>query len=183
MQKVVLLILLLGASAFAGASSFNGKWNDHLAEYALKSYLNGSLNLTPQEKKDVECLAKVVFFEARGESYAGKIMVANVVLNRTRFGKPFPNTICKVVYQPHQFSWTREKWKRNTDFKSVALRFIKRERKAIRDSLEIALKYVILRPADTGIATHFSSKNDKFGRTLFVKQVGNHKFYQYLGNI
>jgi len=52
---------------------------------------------------DVYLLAKVVYGEARGEPYAGKVAVAAVVLNRVA-SSSFPNTISKVVYQPGAFS-------------------------------------------------------------------------------
>ena len=52
------------------------------------------------------CLATNIYHEARGESYAGKVAVANVTMNRVISPK-FPNTICEVVYQSH----TRENWK------------------------------------------------------------------------
>lgn len=53
-----------------------------------------------------QCLATNIYHEARGESYAGKVAVANVTMNRVKSPK-FPNTICEVVYQ----SQTRENWK------------------------------------------------------------------------
>ena len=43
------------------------------------------------------CLAEAVYYEARSESFEGKLAVANVVLERLR-RKDFPNTICKVVH-------------------------------------------------------------------------------------
>lgn len=52
---------------------------------------------------DVYLLAKVVYGEARGEPYAGKVAVAAVVLNRVE-SKNFPNTIAGVVYQPGAFT-------------------------------------------------------------------------------
>jgi N-acetylmuramoyl-L-alanine amidase len=52
---------------------------------------------------DVYLLAKVVYGEARGEPYTGKVAVAAVVLNRVA-SSLFPNTIAKVVYQPGAFS-------------------------------------------------------------------------------
>lgn len=52
------------------------------------------------------CLSTNIYHEARGESYAGKVAVANVTMNRVKSPK-FPNTICEVVYQ----SQTRENWK------------------------------------------------------------------------
>ena len=51
---------------------------------------------------DIKLLACIINAEAKGEPYAGKLGVANVVLNRFR-NKKFPNTIKKVIYQKHQF--------------------------------------------------------------------------------
>ena len=45
---------------------------------------------------DAECLAKNIYFEARAESTAGKLAVANVTINRT-INSNYPNTICGVV--------------------------------------------------------------------------------------
>lgn len=63
----------------------------------------------------VECLANNIYFEARGESLAGYIAVAEVTKNRVA-SDDFPNSICEVVYQGKynngvpvkgrcQFSW------------------------------------------------------------------------------
>lgn len=45
-----------------------------------------------------ECLAQAIYHEARGESEAGQLAVANVIVNRARSGK-FPSTLCGVIYQ------------------------------------------------------------------------------------
>ena len=45
-----------------------------------------------------ECLAKNIYFEARNQSVAGQIAVAQVVINRVNDDR-FPNTICEVVQQ------------------------------------------------------------------------------------
>jgi spore germination cell wall hydrolase CwlJ-like protein len=60
-------------------------------------------------KKDLECLAKNIYFEARGESKEGKIAVAQVTLNRVIHQTEFNKTICGVVYQKDQFSWTNDR--------------------------------------------------------------------------
>ena len=52
---------------------------------------------------DVYLLAKVIYAEARGESYTGKVAVGAVVLNRVK-SPSFPNTIAGVVYQPYAFT-------------------------------------------------------------------------------
>lgn len=59
---------------------------------------------------ELNCLAKTIYFEARGESEKGQRAVAAVVLNRVK-SRSFPNTICEVVHQGGtasrdcQFSW------------------------------------------------------------------------------
>lgn len=52
-----------------------------------------------------ECLAMNIYHESRGEVIEGQIAVAHVTLNRVAH-EYWPNTICEVVYQNKQFSWT-----------------------------------------------------------------------------
>ena len=53
--------------------------------------------------QDYEVLTRIVEAEAGGCDAKGRILVANVVLNRVK-SKEFPNTITEVVYQKSQFS-------------------------------------------------------------------------------
>jgi len=62
---------------------------------------NSSSNTAVQA--DVQLLAKLIYAEARGEIYRGKVAVAAVVLNRVDDAR-FPNTISGVIYQPKQFT-------------------------------------------------------------------------------
>ena len=58
-----------------------------------------SLNIVLENRaKQVECLAKNIYFEARNEPFAGQFAVALVTLNRV-YDDNFPNTVCEVVYQ------------------------------------------------------------------------------------
>ncbi|NGZ74837.1 cell wall hydrolase [Saccharibacillus sp. VR-M41] len=54
-------------------------------------------------KEDLLLLERIVMAEAEGEPYAGKVAVANVVLNRLRSAN-YPDTIRDVIYQRYQFS-------------------------------------------------------------------------------
>ena len=63
-----------------------------------------ALNNTEQE---LNCLAKNIYYEARGEGEKGMYAVAQVTVNRLKAGY-WGNTICKVVYARSQFSWTLE---------------------------------------------------------------------------
>ena len=53
--------------------------------------------------EDLFLLAIVVEMEAGGESYQGKLAVANVVINRL-LSRKWGKTISSVVYAPNQFS-------------------------------------------------------------------------------
>lgn len=47
---------------------------------------------------DQDLIARMVHAEAKGESYAGKVAVATVILNRVDH-KAFPNTVSGVIYE------------------------------------------------------------------------------------
>ncbi len=55
---------------------------------------------------ELHCLAGAIYFEARSESLAGQLAVAEVVVNRMRSPR-FPSSICGVVFQKSQFSFVR----------------------------------------------------------------------------
>jgi N-acetylmuramoyl-L-alanine amidase len=88
--------------------------------------------LRESQARSVDCLARNVYYEARGESLAGQYAVAEVTMNRTASAF-FPRTVCEVVYQKTwdpvrrryvgAFSWTEfesldapagETWRRAT---------------------------------------------------------------------
>ncbi|MBQ6787579.1 MAG: cell wall hydrolase [Lachnospiraceae bacterium] len=49
-------------------------------------------------RQDIECLMRIVEAEAGCEDRTGKLLVANVVINRVR-DEAFPDTVTEVVYQ------------------------------------------------------------------------------------
>jgi spore germination cell wall hydrolase CwlJ-like protein len=67
------------------------------------------------ERRELVCLARNVYFEARGEPLEGQYAVAEVTMNRKASGR-YPDTVCGVVYQQNwdplrkryvgAFSWT-----------------------------------------------------------------------------
>ena len=52
---------------------------------------------------EIETLARLVYLEARGESFTGQQAVAEVVLNRM-LSPSFPNNVYDVIYQSGQFT-------------------------------------------------------------------------------
>lgn len=61
--------------------------------------------LSENYSQQVDCLARNIYFESRGEPIDGQYAVAFVTLNRVE-DERWPDSICEVVYQPSQFSWT-----------------------------------------------------------------------------
>lgn len=67
----------------------------------LKS--NGSsATVSASSSSEQQLLARLIYAEARGESYKGKVAVGAVALNRVRSSQ-FPNTLSGVVYQKNAF--------------------------------------------------------------------------------
>ena len=52
---------------------------------------------------DINLLARLIYGEARGESYVGQVAVGAVVLNRIKSAS-FPNTMSGVIYQRYAFT-------------------------------------------------------------------------------
>ena len=136
------------------------------------------LNLSYEKKqavmKEVECLARNIYFEAGGEPRAGKIAVAEVTMNRVH-SKQYPRTVCGVVHQKTrgtcQFSWVCEGKKtvyRNSD--------------AWQDSVRIA-ESILISKKEYGIigsAKHFHAvyvdPNWAESKRM-IKKIGQHIFY------
>jgi spore germination cell wall hydrolase CwlJ-like protein len=67
--------------------------------------------LNKNDQRQIQCLARNAYFEARNQSETGMVAVTNVVMNRASDSR-FPDTPCEVVYQKVkgvcQFSWVCE---------------------------------------------------------------------------
>lgn len=64
---------------------------------------SGSGSSSGYTSSDVKLLARLIYAEARGETYQGQVAVGAVVLNRVK-SSSFPNTISGVIYQPYAFT-------------------------------------------------------------------------------
>lgn len=65
--------------------------------------VQGGTSSSKYSSNDRYLLAKVIYAEARGESYTGQVAIGAVVLNRVDDSR-FPNTIAGVIYQPWAFT-------------------------------------------------------------------------------
>lgn len=55
-------------------------------------------------EREIQCLANVIYYEAKSEPAEGQKAVGYVTINRKNSGK-FRKTVCEVVSQPGQYSW------------------------------------------------------------------------------
>lgn len=113
------------------------------------------------------CMAQVLYFEGRYEPTEGLEAIAATVLNRQRH-HDYPRSICGVVYQPNQYSWTSDdtKWAVVPPhaFIAMAIAFIQK-----RDILEHVYQ-----------VTHFhrSDIRPRWATTLrYQGTYGQHRFY------
>lgn len=119
--------------------------------------------------RSIECLARNVYYEARGEPKAGQYAVAEVTMNR-KASRRYPKTVCEVVYQKEAFSWTGlgpleapkgEAWQR-----------------AVQVAEDV---YYQRRPATMHGVTHFHANyvNPEWSKERRrVARIGNHIFYR-----
>lgn len=68
-----------------------------LSAYVASGYQSASQRLD-HANAERGCLAQAIYHEARGESAAGQLAVANVIVNRAR-SAAYPSTLCGVIYQ------------------------------------------------------------------------------------
>lgn len=71
---------------------------DSAALEGLVTFTLDDLGLFKGVDKQLDCLSRAVYYEARSEDTVGQMAVAEVVMNRVRDPR-FPKTICDVVYQ------------------------------------------------------------------------------------
>lgn len=175
MVKLIIWVIRLLAMAALGYGLY------HVIHFKFDSLKTSDLfpksYITMAEReKQLNCLAKNIYFEAVGESFEGKVAVAQVTLNRAKSGK-FPNDICQVVYQKSvidekmvcQFSWHCE----NGPVIKSKERYV--------ESMEVAKKVLLedFRLPSLNRALYFHAdyiKNPKWGKPVVAK-IGRHIFY------
>lgn len=147
-----------------------------IATILMALVLSTSINMPTKPKtqivkanaQDIECLAKNIYHEARGEPFQGQIAVALVTVNRVSSGL-FQNTICKVVYANKQFSWTMDKHKKVKDQKAWA--------SAVKVATAV-LSRRVYEPDFTAVYFHASHVAPIWAKTkTIIAKIGNHIFY------
>ncbi|GGB63802.1 MULTISPECIES: cell wall hydrolase [Henriciella] len=79
-------------------SRYGGLERDSAVLAGMKSFDPVHLDKAEDMSRQMKCLAEAVYYEARSESTAGQLAVAEVIMNRVKDHR-YPNTACDVVYQ------------------------------------------------------------------------------------
>lgn len=114
------------------------------------------------EIKPIHQLAHIIMAEAEGESFTGKRLVADAVLNRVD-SDLFPDSIESVIFQPYQFSCIKD-----GRYDKVADRITEECYKAAR------LEYYADERLDGGVLYFNSGSSSKNGVNPYRE--GNHWF-------
>lgn len=86
------------ARAYDTAINLDAFERDRDAIGVYQTFATAHFDQAQRQARELNCLAETIYYEARSESRAGQIAVAEVVLNRVRHPL-YPNSICGVVYQ------------------------------------------------------------------------------------
>lgn len=193
--------LAIGASLVYTATIFNIVQNDleqveqtiqasveQNQRVELRQQTKVSVDRSEFYKAEIECLAKNMYFEARGEGERGQTAVAFVTINRVRSNK-YPNTVCEVVYQAKtnsrgvplrnqcQFSWYCD-GKVDTVTERIYNRI---ERRAEYIYVNYHLNDMMKDTTDGATHYHNNKVNPYWSRHenyQYVASIGQHIFYQ-----
>ena len=105
--KILLVLIGLALVGFIGYKAVMYKLDPN-----KQLVLSNSSVTAEVRNKQLECLARNIYYEAGNQPFEGKVAVAQVTINRAESGQ-FPKDICQVVYQKNvvyervlcQFSW------------------------------------------------------------------------------
>ena len=105
--KVLLVLIGLALVGFIGYKAIMYKLDP-----SKQLVMNNNSVTAEVRNKQLDCLARNIYYEAGNQPFEGKVAVAQVTMNRVESGV-FPNDVCKVIYQKNvvyekvlcQFSW------------------------------------------------------------------------------
>lgn len=122
--------------------------------------------------EEVKYLAMAIFYEAQGESHAGKEAVADVVLNRVDHPE-FANSVKKVITSRGQFQWYH-----NRSLRGGRVFNPSKEKEIMKLAKKKYMQHVMdVRKDTTKKAIFFSTGRKPAPRARLIKKVGNHYLF------
>lgn len=167
-KKTMLISGLLNVSIVAFAV---GLGSHYYAQEELKS------KLLKYDSAERYCLTQNIFFEARNQKRKGQEAIAWVTLNRVSDPR-YPDTICGVVWDEKQFSWTHD-GKPDRPSKNVVEQ--RAWKKAEDIALDVLMQYITDQPdpIDGAIMYHADYVNPYWTEHYaMIDQIGSHIFYR-----
>ena len=127
----------------------------------------------------LECLAKTIYFEARGESVRGQTAVGYVIVNRTNDPR-FPSTVCGVVHQKNPTKGKKVAYSCQFHWYCDGLPDTIKDQKAYSKILDVArsvLESAVSNPVGKSLYFHASYVQQQKKSYAIRYKVGNHIFY------
>lgn len=122
--------------------------------------------------EEVKYLAMAIFYEAQGESRAGREAVADVILNRVDHPE-FANSVKKVITTKGQFQWYH-----NRSLRGGRVFNPSKEKEIMKLAKKKYMQHVMdVRNDTTKKAIFFSTGRKPAPRARLYKKVGNHYLY------
>ncbi len=171
--KTIVFILAMVLVGLAGYKAVNYKLDTLKTARQYASPVTAELR-----QKQLDCLARNIYYEAGYEPFEGKVAVAQVTINRAESGQ-FPSDICQVVYQKNivyekvlcQFSWYCETATLKKPMNGAVY----------TESMEVAKKVLLegfrLPSIKNALYFHGDYINPKWNKEKVAK-VGRHIFYK-----
>lgn len=192
------LTLSVGTANEIVASTIQLVNKDGTRTYLSQDGIERDELFTQEHHPEAYCLAENIYFEARSDSVAGQVAVADVVMNRV-YDTRFPNTVCEVVKEgPLRESWkTRGKdvpdeeriyypvrdrcqfsWWCDGKAETINDNSAWAQAQYIAYSMLYAEKYRGITEGSTHYHAHYV--NPKWASTLqYVGSIDSHKFYRW----
>lgn len=132
------------------------------------------------DNNEYRCAVRNLYHEGRGEGLIGQAYIVKTVLNRVRDTK-HPHSVCGVIYQSKQFSWTHQipKNKHKVPNKTTSEKELLKQLEAL-STVVILLDRVGIDFTQGSQFYHSVNVKPRWDYTKLEKtqRIGNHIFYK-----
>ncbi|PKM49898.1 MAG: copper amine oxidase [Firmicutes bacterium HGW-Firmicutes-7] len=150
----------------------NVEWNQQTYSVTIQTINNPNIVLnqknTSYSEDDLYWLSRIVSAESSGEHYAGKLAVANVILNR-KASREFPNTVYAVIFDK-KFGYQFTPVANGTIYNTPTQDSLQAAKEALEGVNNIGNALFFVNLSKTNLSWIQTSRT-------YYKSIGNHAFY------